>query len=410
MTEFLMPALGADMEAGTLVAWRCKPGDRLKRGDIIAEVETDKGIIEIEVYAPGVVQRFLVERGQKVPVGAPMAVLEGAETQPATSPTTPPVAAQHAAAEPTAPVSPSPTLAPPVRARDTPRASPSARQRARELGLELTGLQGTGPHHAITLADVERAAASSNAARQAPSTDVPPQAPTSPESSPHTAPDRSRALRRAIATSMARAKREIPHYYLSTTVDLGTASTWLSARNAERSVRERLLMGVLFLKAVALAAKQMPAFNARWSGDEAQPCADVHLGVAIALRGGGLIAPAIHRADGMDLASLMAALQDLVARARTGALRSSELSDGTITVTSLGERGVETVFPIIYPPQTAIVGFGRVVERPWVVAGALAVRPVVTVTLAADHRVTDGHFGARFLASIENLLQEPDKL
>ncbi len=446
-----MPALGADMEAGTLAAWRCKPGDRLERGDIIAEVETDKGIIEVEVYTPGVVERFLVEPGRKLPVGTPLAVLRDDEPAPA-------------AQQPAAVVSVLPSAQPATSAataqagaaeRKVPRASPSARQRARELGVNLAALPAPGGH-ALTAQDVERAAREAGAAGTragaAPATglhaaagsrrrvspvarrrarelgvdlatlrgsakddgaigltDVE-RAAAGPGGTPGAASDRQRALRRAIAASMARAKREIPHYYLSTTADLGTASAWLDARNAERSVRERLLLGALFLKAVALAAKRMPDFNARFEDGQARPCPEVHLGVAIALRGGGLIAPAIHNADALQLGALMDALQDLVARARTGALRSSELSDGTLTVTSLGERGVESVFPIIYPPQTAIVGFGRVVQRPWVVAGAVAPRPVVTITLAADHRVTDGHYGARFLALIDNLLQEPDAL
>jgi pyruvate dehydrogenase E2 component (dihydrolipoamide acetyltransferase) len=175
-------------------------------------------------------------------------------------------------------------------------------------------------------------------------------------------------------------------------------------------VQQRVLPAALLLKAVATAARQMPAFNSYFEGDAAQPQPAVHLGVAIALRGGGLVAPAIHDADRLSLDELMAKLQDLVARARTGTLRSSELRDGTITVSNLGDRGVETVFPIIYPPQTAIVGFGRIADRPWIVDGALAVRPLVQATLAADHRASDGHLGARFLALIDRLLQEPDKL
>jgi pyruvate dehydrogenase E2 component (dihydrolipoamide acetyltransferase) len=217
-------------------------------------------------------------------------------------------------------------------------------------------------------------------------------------------------MRRAIAAAMSRAKREIPHYYVSTTIDLGPATEWLRARNAERNVSERVLPAVLLLKATALAARRTPEFNAYFEDGEARNLDHVHLGVAISLRGGGLLAPAIHDADRLTLDALMSKLQDLVARARAGTLRSSELSDGTITVTSLGERGVDAVFPILYPPQTAIVGFGRIAERPWVVERTLAVRPVVQATLAADHRVTDGHAGARFLASIDQLLQDPDRL
>ncbi|HEX6210177.1 MAG TPA: 2-oxo acid dehydrogenase subunit E2, partial [Methylomirabilota bacterium] len=163
-------------------------------------------------------------------------------------------------------------------------------------------------------------------------------------------------------------------------------------------------------KAVALALREVPELNALWRGDHAEPSGAVHVGVAIALRGGGLVAPALHDADRQPLGDLMRGLRDLVQRARGGGLRSSELSDSTITVTSLGEQGVESVVGIIYPPQVAIVGFGRIVDRPWVVDGAVVPRPVVTATLSADHRVSDGHRGGLFLAAVERLLQAPERL
>jgi pyruvate dehydrogenase E2 component (dihydrolipoamide acetyltransferase) len=167
---------------------------------------------------------------------------------------------------------------------------------------------------------------------------------------------------------------------------------------------------VLLLKAVALALREVPELNAVWDGDRAVPSEAIHVGVAISLRQGGLVAPALHHADRQSLGELMSRFRDLVNRARAGGLRSSELSDPTITVTSLGEQGVETVFPIIYPPQVAIVGFGKVVQRPWVVDDQVVARPVVTATLSADHRVTDGHRGGLFLAAVDRLLQEPSKL
>jgi pyruvate dehydrogenase E2 component (dihydrolipoamide acetyltransferase) len=185
---------------------------------------------------------------------------------------------------------------------------------------------------------------------------------------------------------------------------------WLAEENARRPVTERLLYGILLIKAVALALREVPDLNAVWRGDHAEPSAGVHVGVAISLRGGGLVAPALHDADRRPLGDLMRAFRDLVQRARTGGLRSSELSDPTITVTSLGEQGVEAVFGIVYPPQVAIVGFGAVVTRPWVVDGAIGPRPLVTATLSADHRVTDGHRGGLFLTAVERLLQAPERL
>jgi pyruvate dehydrogenase E2 component (dihydrolipoamide acetyltransferase) len=217
-------------------------------------------------------------------------------------------------------------------------------------------------------------------------------------------------IRQTIAAAMSRSKREIPHYYLATTIDMHRAMTWLTEQNSKRPLTERLLYGVLLLKAVALALREVPELNALWVDTQAVPSPDVHVGVAISLRQGGLVAPALHHTDRQTLNELMRNFRDLVQRARGGGLRSSELSDPTITVSSLGEQGVETVFGIIYPPQVALVGFGKVMERPWVVDGQIVARPIVTATLSADHRVSDGHRGGLFLATVERLLQEPDQL
>jgi pyruvate dehydrogenase E2 component (dihydrolipoamide acetyltransferase) len=375
VAEFLMPILGADMEIGTLVAWRKQPGDRVRRGDVVAEVETEKGLIDVEIFVSGVIERVLIQPGQKVPVGTVLAVIRE---------------------EGTAETPSGPATAPPPVMPGRLRISPLARKRAAELGVDPAAIVGTGPDGAITREDVERAAAPRPAAP--PATRAPAPA------------DRQAQLRQTIGAAMARAKREIPHYYLSTTIDLRRATDWLAAENAKRAVPDRLLPGVLLIKAVAHALREVPELNARWVGDQAQPSPAIHVGVAISLRAGGLVAPAIHDTDRLTLDELMAALRDLVKRARAATLRSSELSDPTITVTSLGEQGVETVLGIIYPPQVAIVGFGKIVERPWVVDGQVVPRPVVTATLAADHRVTDGHRGGLFLAAVERLLQEPARL
>ena len=379
-----MPSLGADMEAGTLIEWRVKPGDAVKSGDIVAVVETQKGAIEIETFQAGVIEAFLVEPGRKVPVGTPLARIRGEGEAAAEKP-----AAAPAAPAPLAPTPVTPPVAPPslpIGAPAKSRASPAARKRAAELGVDLAGIAGSGPDGAITLADVERAAAA-----------------PAPE-------DRSAAMRRAIGAAMSRAKREIPHYYLSTTLDLVRALAWLEAENAKRPLPERLLPAVLLLKATALALRDAPGLNGAWVEGGFRHSADIHLGVAVFLRGGGLVAPALRHADAKDLGALMRELRDLVGRARSGGLRASELTDPTITVTNLGEQGVETVLPVIIPPQVAIVGFGAIVERPWAEAGAVTVRRVVTASLAADHRASDGHRGALFLQAIGRRLQEPETL
>jgi len=218
------------------------------------------------------------------------------------------------------------------------------------------------------------------------------------------------AMRAAIAAAMARSKREIPHYYLEHQVDMTGCEEFLSRVNAGRPPENRLLMGALAVKAVAAAARRFPAFNGFYQDGQFTASPDVHTGVAIAIRGGGLAAPAIHDSDQLTLDDLMARMRDLIQRVRAGRIRGSEMADSTITVSSVGERGVETLFGIIYPPQVAIVGFGKVVVRPWIFDGSVVPRSVVTVTLAADHRVSDGHAGGLFLAEIGELLQEPDKL
>ena len=387
MADFVMPTLGADMTEGTLVQWKKREGDRITKGEIIAEVDTEKAAIDVECHTTGLIERLLTKPGDKVPVGTVMAVIRE-EGRPATGPIP-----QQTVTPPAAPpvidrvdlVSPAPSQAGRL------RISPAARKLAAERGIDPAGLQGTGPDGAITLDDITRA-------------------PMTAGTAPLTAADRQARMRQTIAAAMARSKREIPHYYLSTTIDMGRALTWLKQANEERPVTERLLYGVLLIKAVALALRQVPELNALWKDGEAVKCERIHIGTAISLRQGGLVAPALHDADRLTLHELMQNFQDLVKRARAGSLRSSEMSDPTITVTSLGENGVETVFGVIYPPQVALVGFGKVVERPWVVNGQVIPRPVVMASLSADHRVTDGHRGGLLLAEIDRLLQEPQSL
>jgi pyruvate dehydrogenase E2 component (dihydrolipoamide acetyltransferase) len=383
-----MPILGADMSAGTLRSWYKRPGDRVARGDIVAEVETEKGIIDVEIFTAGVIEKVLVEPGATVPVGTVLALIRDEGAAAAVAPAAPPAPIRTPAPVPTPPVAPAAPVVP--RAPGRLRISPVARRRAAELGIDPAMVPGTGLDGSVTLEDVERAAARPAARAGAVFT-----------------PER---MRQTIGAAMARSKREIPHYYLSTTIDLHRATRWLTEENLKRTVTDRLLPGALFLKATALALREVPELNAVWRGGQVVRSEAVHVGVAVSLRQGGLVAPALHDTDRLSLDELMRGLRDLVKRARAGGLRSSELSDPTITVTSLGEQGVETVFGIIYPPQVAIVGFGRIAERPWAVDGQVVSRPVVTATLSGDHRVTDGHRGALFLAAVDRLLQEPARL
>jgi pyruvate dehydrogenase E2 component (dihydrolipoamide acetyltransferase) len=475
-----MPVLGADMDEGTVIEWLVKPGDEVRKGDVIAVIDTAKSAIEVESFTTGTIDRLVVGVGETVPVGTVLAVIaqpEGERAEPAPAaarkqrkprepvkaerPAPPPSAAPPTAPPPTAPppTAPPPTAPHPV--------SPVLRHRAHELGIDLAAVHGTGPAGSVTRADVESAAAAlhpaaagqkhprsgkvlervggrqrvtplarrvaaelgvdlagvtgtgpAGAIREAdvrlaksaghPEPAAAAAAPAVPAA--RSAADRTQSMRQAIARLMARSKREIPHYYVSNTADFARATSWLHDRNLELDVSQRLVPAALLLKAAALAAQQVPQLNGYWIDDAFRPAEAVHLGIAISLRGGGLLTPAIHDAASLELGELMARMRDLVTRARSGRLRGSELTDATITVTNLGDQGVESVYGVIYPPQVALVGFGRIVERAVAVDGLVGARRVVTTTLAADHRATDGYTGARYLTTISELLQRPEEL
>jgi len=387
MGDFTMPSLGADMAAGTLVEWLKRPGEKVHRGDIVAVVETEKGAIEIEIFEDGTLEKLIVQPGTKVPVGTVLATVSGGAVS-AVRPAPPPVAKPVAAAPPIVRPEPAAPIQPGV------RASPAARRLAQERGVDLAALSGSGPQGAIVEVDVLAAASARPAPIAKPREAVPDMAP----------------MRRAIAAAMARAKREIPHYYLQHSIDLGAAQAWLEGYNAGKPAAERLLPGALLVKAVALALRDYPEFNGFFGPEGFAPSAAIHAGIAIAIRGGGLAAPAIHNTADLPLADLMDRMRDLVTRVRRGGFRSSEIRDPTVTVSSLGERGVDMLLPVIYPPQVAIVGFGTPSLRPWIVDGRIEPRLIVMATLGADHRVSDGHRGALFLRAIANLLQSPEML
>jgi len=382
MIRFELPSLGADMDEGTLLRWHVQPGDSVKRGQVVAVVDTSKAAVDLESWQEGVVAQLLVQPGQKVPVGTVLATLldpgelAGEATTPAPAPE--PAAASGA----------------------TPRrlVSPAARKRAQELAVAADNVTGTGAQGSVTLADIEAAARSREAGLS---------------KTEHAASlaDRSQGMRKAIAAAMSRSKREIPHYYLSEPIPMARALAWLQQHNERVPLAERMLPGVLMLKAVALALHRTPELNGFYRDGTFVPAAAVHAGVAISLRGGGLVAPAIHDVDSKSLDELKHDLNNLVKRARSGSLRSSEMSDPTITVTNLGDQGVEAVFGVIYPPQVALVGLGRIATRAWTQEdGAIRPLPIVCATLAADHRASDGHRGALFLAELRERLQQPQSL
>ena len=375
MADFIMPSLGADMTSGMLVSWLVAEGDQVRVGDIVAEVETAKGVFEIETFNGGVVGKILVQPGdEEIAVGTVLATIGGDSA----------VAAVV----------------------DTPterlRVSPAARRLADKNHIDLSQVKATGPQGAISLADVEGLIAAAE-----PSSPIQKSPKVSKE---EPAVDFKMGMRQAIAAAMSLSNREIPHYYLATDIDMSRSLAWLEEENRQRSIRDRLLPVVLPLKAVALALKKVPELNAHWVNEQLLLKNEVHIGFAITLRGGGLIAPALHNVDQMNLDQLMTALRDLISRTRSGKLRGSEMTDAGITVTGLGDLGVRTVYGVIYPPQVALVGLGKISEQPWAEQGELGVRQVLTATLAADHRAGDGHQGAQFLDALNRILQEPETL
>ena len=380
MIEFQMPSLGADMEDGTLIEWKKKPGDVVKRGDIIAEVETQKGLIEIEVFDEGSIAELLIQEGTKVPVGTKMALI------------------QPSAIEVEKPIELHPIMekiSEPIIEEKTDtisiKASPLAKKMAQENHIDLSKIIGTGPDGAITKEDIDVSIKQSETAE------------TEKINTP------SEAIRMAVAAAMSKSNREIPHYYLEKKIDMTKALAWLQEANKQRTVANRLLPVVLFIKAMAKSLKEVPDLNAVWENGLLQKT-EINIGFVVSLRNGGIIVPAIPQSDTKSADEIMTALNDLIPRARALKLRSSELSSSTITLTNLGDAGADTVFGIIYPPQVAIVGLGTITEQPFAENGMLGIRSLANVTLAGDHRATDGLTGSRFLSSLDKNLQNPEAL
>jgi len=444
---FRMPSLGADMVAGTVLAWHVGPGDRVAVGDLVALVDTEKAEIDIETFEAGVVGELVVPVGERVPVGTVIAYLDevgDAASTGAAVPAPPAPAAVvpvPAAAEPHAEPHAEPRVVSPLvrhlaEARHLDAASlsgsgpghrvmrrdleadgrravsPRARRLAAAAGLEVGALAGTGPGGAVVGADVEAAVASAAtgpslpAAPPVPSGTVP--SPPAP-GAPGTRRDPTR-MRQAVAELMSRSWREIPHYHLSTRADVSVMMQWLADANEARPISERLLPAAVLLRATALAATRHPQLNGWWVDDGFRAAERVDLGTVVSLRGGGLLAPTIADAGAKPLDAVMRDLRDLVGRARRGRLRSGDTIPASITVTNLGELGVDAVFGVIHPPQVALVGFGAVHEEAWAHQGMVAARPVLHITLAGDHRASDGLTGAAFLSDLVTLLQDPEHL
>lgn len=410
--DIVMPSLGADMRDGMLTEWLVAEGDHVNKGDSIAVIETNKGAIEMESYHTGTISRLLVQPMSTLPVGAILANIDlDAETDIGTSDETQPPE------QPSSQRQDQPLAAPaaaPAQATDTsarsaagsPMASPVVRAMARQQQLNLQGITGTGPSGAILLRDLNKA----HQAQQSNDAEAPAISPTTKTTDTGANRRNQAAMRAAIGAAMEKSKREIPHYYLSHDVDLSAAQQWLSDQNADRDPEDRLLLPALLIKAVATLLPHFPSLNGFYQNGSFDQAQAVHIGTVISLREGGLMVPAIHNADQLSLNDTMLALRDISLRSRTGRLRSSELTDATITMTSIGERGCDGVFGVIYPPQVAILGFGRLRQSPQVKNNQIEICDTLTVTLSADHRVSDGIQGAKFLHALSQQLQQPEQL
>ena len=388
--DYVMPSLGADMDHGTVIEWNVSVGDEVRRGDVVARVETEKSDIDIEIWHGGTVREILVDPGRLVPVGTPLLVIETGEGSA--------VDATSAAR----PLPGSPDVTPP-RARVA--ASPWARRLADEHAVDLSELSGSGPDGAIISTDVLAASRRRATAERTPAETAP-----TPEAVPTAPASRAERMRAMIAERMTRANAEIPHYFLQRDVDVTALLDHLGDRNAELALSDRILPAAAFVRAVALAAARYPEFNGHWRDGRFHHADAVNVAVAVSLRGGGLVTPQVQDADELDLSATMARLRELTTAARSGVVRSEAVhASASITVTNLGDRGADLVHGVISPPEAALVGFGRILERPWVVDGEVLARHVVTVTLAADHRATDGAAGSRFLAHIAQQLEHPEE-
>ncbi len=379
MSTFTMPSLGADMKSAVLMEWKVKEGDHVKKGDVIAEVETSKGVIEIEVFEDGIVEKILVQEETESKVGTPLAIIRSSnESADAEETASPSIVAETKEAEPLS--TPRQSIADkPIETKRV-KSSPLARKKAKELGIELSSKDDKIVH----LEQVESKKGSSTTAMG--------------------------GMRQAIARAMSRSNAEIPHYYLSTSINMTSALHWLEALNKERTIEDRILPAALLIRAVVRSLQEVPQLNGFWMDDDLHLSEAINPGIAIALRKEGLITPAILNAEHMDLDTTMHALSDLIIRTRAGKLRGSEITQQTITITNLGDLGVESVYGVIYPPQVALVGFGRIMDIPWADGDSLSVRKVLQATLSGDHRATDGRTGGQFLNKLDQILQTPEEL
>jgi pyruvate dehydrogenase E2 component (dihydrolipoamide acetyltransferase) len=411
-TEIFMPTMGYDMTEGKLVRWLKHEGDAVSKGEAVAEIETDKVVIEVEAFTAGVLRRIEVSEGQTVPVGTRIAIVAGAdEALPAANsgPSAAGVAATVSTAGPVAPPAtpsgPDPARSRPPGAEGAANASPLARRLAHEHGIDLATVTGTGPGGKISREDVLAAAAGAGAGPAAQTADsAPPAAAPAGENLPLS------RLRRTMGRRMVESKTQAPHFYLTMRVDMTEAMALRQRLNAESGdPGARISVNDLIVKAAAGALAAFPAFNATFAGDYLALHREIAICIAVAIDD-GLVTPVLRGADQKPLAQIARESAALVERTRAGKNRPEDYEGGTFTVSNLGMYKVDTFTAIINPPQAAILAAGAIQRTPVYVGDDLLPRDLLSLTLSTDHRVADGAAAARFLGAIREALEQPAHL
>ena len=404
-SEVIMPQMGFDMKEGTLVRWIKREGDEVASGEIIAEIETDKAVVEIEAFDSGVLRQTLIDEGTTVPVGEVIAVIAAADEEVAERPAPAAAPAKAPAAAAVPPPAAAPPAPPPAPAmRGDVKASPLAKREAQKLGIDIAAVPGTGPNGRVTKKDVTDFAAGGAQAPAAPA------AAPSAVSAPAAGPKRGEVvalskMRDAIARSMTYSKQHIPHVYLTAVVDMSDSARLRGQLNAALP-DDKISFNDMALKACAMALVKHPLMNASYTDAGIHVKERVNVGMAIALET-GLIAPALLDTDTLTLRDVAGATKALAGRARAGKLSADEYTGATFNVTNLGMYGVEEFTAIITPPQAAALAVGAVTPTPVVRDGEVQVADLMRVTLSLDHRVADGAQGAEFLAEVRRLLENP---
>lgn len=398
-----MPQLGYDMTEGAVARWRKREGESVQRGEVIAEIETDKATVELEAFASGVVRKILLPEGRRVPVGTLIAVIAGPdepiddilkEAGAPPAPAAPP-------AEVPAPAAAQPE-APPEEGRV--KATPVARRLAEELGIDLRQVKGTGPEGRITREDVEAFAAR---LRERPAAAPPP--PVEAPAVPEAVEEPLSRMRQTIARRMTESKQQAPHFYVTVEVDMTEAMRLREQLNAQLEEDARLSVNDLIIKAAAKALTKFPRLNSAFAGDRLKIFKAVNIAMAVATPE-GLLAPVIHDAAGKSIFQIARESRELARRAREGRLRADDQVGGTFTISNLGMYNVESFSAIINPPNAAILATGSVQRRPVVRGDQVVVADIMNATISVDHRVTDGAEAAQFLGEFKRLLENPVSL